>query len=109
MNSPVFTSDSTSGGDKNPPQTIVIQQPPPGVLRKWFTRLILIALLISVFYNINQYSRYREYFAGSEPPNQRFHSGDMRSDDKIRLLAMTGPVMPPFPGRPIHRHPFRLE
>ena len=99
MNSPVFTSDSTSGGDKNPPQTIVIQQPPPGVLRKWFTRLILIALLISVFYNINQYSRYREYFAGSEPPNERFHSGDMRADDKIALLEMTGTVMPPFTER----------
>jgi protease IV len=86
-------------GDPKAMQTIVIQQHPPSSLRKWGVRLLLLALLISVIVNFTFYARYNEYFDGSEPPDERYVSGDKRAGDKIALLHMTGTVMPPFTGQ----------
>jgi protease IV len=96
MNSPATPAGSD---DPKGSQTIVIQQPPPGSFRRWGVRLLLVALLISVVLNFSFYGRYRQYFDGSEPPNERFYSGDKLADDKIALLHMTGTVMPPFTER----------
>jgi len=96
MSSP---APSAGSDGPQPTQTIVIQQPPQGSFRKWGVRLLLVLLLVSVLVNFSFYSQYREYFDGSEPPHERFHSGDKLADDKIALLHMTGTVMPPFTGR----------
>jgi protease-4 len=55
--------------------------------------------LFSVIANFVFYARYSEYFDDTEPPDERFHSGNKHADDKIALLHMTGTIMPPFTGQ----------
>jgi len=82
-------------------RTIIIQPPPISPLRKWALCLLAAALVVSLLTNFGMYSSYREYFSDSEPPEERFHSGNKRAETKIALVRMTGTVMPPFTGRTI--------
>jgi protease-4 len=96
----VFTSAS-SGTAPAPNQTIVIQT--PGFWRSWSTRFLLAALSMSVLLNFSLYGVYYEYFASTEPPQERFHSGDKFASDKIAVIEVDGTIMPPFTERVIHQ------
>lgn len=80
-------------------QTIVIQQPPPRSTGKWFLRVLVAALVLSILVNISFYAQYKDYFSETEPPIEKFHSGDKSANSKIALLEMTGTIMPPFTER----------
>lgn len=84
----------------NPAQpTIIVQTAGPSSLRKWFTRLLLLALAGSIITNFVFYARYQDYFADAKSPKERFHSGNRDAEAKIALLELTGTVSPPFTGR----------
>ena len=57
------------------------------------------ALGLSVVCNISLFSAYREYFASTEPPQERFHSGSETAGDKIAVLSVDGTIMPPYTER----------
>ena len=76
------------------PNTIVIQQP-----SKWWPRVLLAALVISLFFNLRLYFANRSYYSGQTHSTERFHSGDISADDKIAVLKMSGVIMPPFTER----------
>ncbi len=78
-------SPPAAGGNPPPPQTIVIQTA-PSFWGRWSTRLLLVALSLSVIFNVSLFATYREYFANVEPPLERFHSGNKLAKDKIALL-----------------------
>ncbi|MFN0053107.1 MAG: signal peptide peptidase SppA [Planctomycetales bacterium] len=56
-------------------------------------------LLGSLVANLVMYVQYQSYFAGSQGPEERFHSGDRSSADKLAILRVTGTIMPPFTRR----------
>ena len=76
------------------PNTIVIQQP-----SKWWPRVLLALLVVSLLFNVRLYFSNRFYYAGQTHPSERFHSGDISADDKIAVLKMSGVIMPPFTER----------
>jgi protease-4 len=79
------------------PPTIVIQSPPaPFWWRRWFVRLLLIALVISLAYGLTLSSKYSLYFQNAEGPTERYRSGDKEAADKIAVLEVSGTIMPPF-------------
>lgn len=96
--SKVFTPATSPTGGTTPGQTIVIQST-TSIWRSWITRLLLAALGMSVLFNVSLFGAYREYFASTEPPNERFVSGDASASDKIALLTVDGTIMPPFTER----------
>ena len=67
------------------------------------TRLLLAGLGFSVLCNVSMYSSYHEYFAKTEGPTERFHSGDEHAKDKIVVLTVDGTIMPPFTERLIRQ------
>ena len=98
----VFTSSTPApapGGSGAPTQTIVIQAAPPSFWRGWGAKLLMAALGTSVLCNISLYGAYKDYFASTEPPQERFHSGDANATDKIAVLTVDGTIMPPFTER----------
>jgi protease IV len=97
---PSQASLSTANGPEGtaPQQTIVLQSP-PSFWRSWTMRLLLAALGLSVMFNFGLYGAYRDYFASTEAPLERFHSGSESSRDKIALLQVDGTIMPPFTER----------
>ena len=96
----VFTPGSRGGGQ---PQTIVVQSQSPGFWRGWMFRLSLAALALSLMANLGLYSAYRQYFSRSEPPHEKFHSGNATSTEKIAILKMEATIMPPYTERLIHQ------
>ena len=90
---------TTTGEQVTAPQQTIVLQSPPSFWRSWTVRLLLAALGFSVMFNFGLYSAYREYFASSDPPTERFHSGSETSQDKIALLQVDGTIMPPFTER----------
>lgn len=92
----------TTNGANGPAQTIVIQSA-PSFWRRWTVRLLFAALGLSVMLNFGFYSACREYFAITEPPLERFHSGSETAEDKIALLQVDGTIMPPFTERLIEQ------
>ena len=102
--SKIFTPSQASiptmnGEQVTAPQQTIILQSAPSFWRSWSTRLLLAALGFSVMFNFGLFSAYREYFANTEPPLERFHSGSETSADKIALLQVNGTIMPPFTER----------
>lgn len=98
MSSPSPNDLGHTRPDAFPPQPIVIQTAPPRRFG-WLTRLLLIALVLSIVWNLVLYSSYEQYFAASAPPREMFHSGERLAGDKIALLEMRGTIMPPFTER----------
>lgn len=70
-----------------------------GRSRGWLVRLLFVALVISLVFNLALYSSYQEYFADVAPPEEKFHSGDVAADDKIAIVEIQGTIMPPFTER----------
>ena len=61
------------------------------------------ALGISVMVNFGLFSTYRQYFASTEPPHERFHSGSETAPGKIAILKMEATIMPPYTERLIQQ------
>ena len=99
----VFTPSSPQSTAAAPtPQTVVVHSN-PSFWRSWMTRLLLAGLGFSVLCNVSMYSSYHEYFAKTEGPTERFHSGDEHAKDKIAVLTVDGTIMPPFTERLIRQ------
>lgn len=64
--------------------------------RAWFLAVLLV---ISAIVNLVFWQRYDSYYAGSEPPEERFVEGDPGAEAKIARIAIRGTIMPPFTGR----------
>jgi len=100
MNSiPPASESGPNAGNGTAQPTIVIQQPPPGAKQKWLFRLLLIALLFSLFANLSMCVQYRQYFAEDAPPYERYHSGERDAEGKVALLEVKGTIMPPNTGQ----------
>ncbi len=96
----VFTPGSRGGGS---PQTIVVQSQAPGFWRGWLIKLSLAALSLSLMVNVGLYAAYRQYFASTDPPHERYHSGNAKATEKIAILKMEATIMPPFTERLIQQ------
>lgn len=98
---PVFSAGgvaSVSGGGQAVP--VIIQQRSGGrFLGKFIIWLLFMALMTSVIVNVGMYAQYHEYFASTEGPTEKYHSGDKQSENKIALIRIEGTIMPPFTGR----------
>ena len=62
----------------------------------WFLAVLLV---VSVCVNLVLWGRYDEYYAGSEPPEERFYDGNRTAEAKIARITVAGTIMPPFTGR----------
>ncbi len=85
-----MTDDSISVPPGTP--VVVVRQPPS---RRWPVRLLTVLLIISILFNLGQYTAYRDYISDS-PPVETFDSGDLSASDKIALIEVSGIIMPPF-------------
>jgi len=94
--------NSAPNAANGPVQTVFLQSP-PSLWRRWSVRLLLAAFGTSVALNFGMYNAFREYFASSEPPLERFHSGEEMAADKIAILEVNGTIMPPFTERLIEQ------
>ena len=92
------SSPSVTQTTSAPP--IIIQQMPPQPLwvRRWFVRVLLIALAFSLLYCVRLSSEYHQYFDDGTSPTERYHSGDKSSENKIAVIEASGTIMPPFTG-----------
>jgi len=64
--------------------------------RAWFLAFLL---LVSMVMNGVFWSRHDAYYAGAEPPAERFRDGDRDSDAKIARIEVVGTISPPFTAR----------
>ena len=93
-------SGATPPAQTTQPQTIVIQQAAPaGRGRRWWTRLLLAALFVSILINLATISAFNEFFSETIEPQERFHSGDELAADKIAMIEVRGTIMPPLTER----------
>lgn len=81
-----------------PPYAPPPPPPPPRKSRKWLVRLLVFLLLLSLLFNFAQTVAFQEYASG-EKPYEKFHSGDLISNDKIARLEISGVIMPPYTER----------
>lgn len=61
--------------------------------------LLAVFLVISLIGNLVFWRQYDSYYAGSEPPEERFVKGDPGAEAKIARIAILGTIMPPFTRR----------
>lgn len=101
MSDQIVSSSGPRGSGQ--PQTILVQTQAPGFWRGWFIKLLVTGLLISVMANFGMYSAYQQYFAKSDTPHEKFHSGSTTSQDKIAILKMEATIMPPYTERLINQ------
>lgn len=93
--SPIFEPDHSG----RPPAPTVVVQTQPGLWRSWGFRLLFAALVISLFFNLGMFAAFHDYFSNTEPPLEKFHSGDKLATDKIAVVKISGTIMPPFTER----------
>ncbi|MDQ3331987.1 MAG: signal peptide peptidase SppA, partial [Planctomycetota bacterium] len=74
---------------------------PTKIVPKWRRRFWLAASLLaaSVVVNLVFWSKYDDYYAGSEPPAEHFYDGDRGAKAKIARIEVVGTISPPFTGR----------
>jgi protease-4 len=58
-------------------------------------------LVASLLANYMMYTAYHDYFAASEGPSEKYHSGEQLATDKLALIRIAGVIMPPFSERVI--------
>ena len=66
-------------------------------------KLLMAGLGLSLMANLGLYSAYRQYFANTEPPAERYHSGSSTAAEKIAILRIEATIMPPFTERLIRQ------
>ncbi len=103
---PIFFEGDSSGAAKSgqrtvsvPPGTTVIVQAPGGRWRIWAIRLLLLALGLSVLFNLGLFAAFADYMGTTEGPQERFVSGDISSSSKIAVIELSGVIMPPYTER----------
>lgn len=96
--SKVFTPAPVSTETPQPP-TVVVQCAQVSFWRQWTTRLLIAGLALSLLFNMGLLSAYSEYYSSSEPPHERYHSGEKSASDKIAVIAVNGTIMPPYTER----------
>ncbi|MDA1013291.1 MAG: signal peptide peptidase SppA [Planctomycetota bacterium] len=89
-------SESVQSTKDNRP--IIVKQTGAGFLGRMWSRLLLIALLVSVVFNIGLYEAYEDYY-NQTPPIERFHSGEPQAEQRIAVIDIHGMIMPPFTSR----------
>jgi len=62
-------------------------------------RILVVLLMASLLFNVAQLAAFRDYATGSQPPFERFHSGELTASDKIARLEISGIIMPPYTDR----------
>ncbi len=67
--------------------------------RRWFTRGLVLLLVVSVLLNLGFYAWYQEYFTVGGGPTEQFETGDQFALDKIAIISISGTIMPPFTER----------
>lgn len=67
--------------------------PRPGFLRRVFGRGLSLALMISLFANLSMYTMYRSYFQTGTALEEKFHSGNSASFDKIAVISVDGAIL----------------
>jgi protease IV len=85
-------NEPTASPTEQPVPTIVIQQPGRRLVI-WF---LMLCLGFSLLFNLGFLAAFSEYTAGSEPPIESFHSGTLKSRNKIARLKADFTIMPPF-------------
>ncbi|MFN9373505.1 MAG: hypothetical protein ACK6D3_16615 [Planctomycetaceae bacterium] len=88
----------TTPGTGDQPLHVVVRES-----RGWLSRLLgwlfWLVLLASLGWNGWMYQSQRDYFARSQPPSERFHSGDRLAKEKLAIIKVTGTIMPPVTER----------
>jgi protease-4 len=92
--SPVFPDDAS-----RPTAPTVIVQTQSGGWKSWALRLALVALGCSLLANLGMFAAYRDYFAKTDAPLERYHSGDRSATQRIAVLTMRGTISTPFTER----------
>src|SRR5437870_11162770 len=72
----------------NPPQQIIIQQPPSMFGR--FGKLLTTALLIAIFIIFAMVGSYRNYFGLSDLPKEKYDSLSQTATKKIAIIKVSG-------------------
>ncbi len=69
--------------------------------RRWRRRFwcVVIVLGVSLIANLVFWSDYDSYYAGDEPPAEKFYDGERDSDAKIARIEIVGTISPPFTPR----------
>ena len=69
--------------------------------RRWRRSAVLLAVLLaaSAIANLVFLSRRHQYYAGAEPPAERYYDGDRLSLDKVARIEIAGTISPPFTER----------
>ena len=70
-------------------------------VRKWRRRFwcAVLLLVISLIANLVFWSDYDSYYAGAEPPAEKFYDGDRDAEAKIARIEVVGTISPPFTAR----------
>lgn len=80
-------------------QQVVVQVGSSGRGKTLFIYLLLVCLIVAVIVIFSLQSSHRKYFAAAGGPAEHFRSGDRDADDKIAVIEINGPIMPPFTER----------
>jgi len=81
------------------PAQVVVERPypapppRPGFFRWLFGKGVTVALMVSLFANLSMYTMYKSYFQTGTTLEEKFHSGDWKSLDKIAVITVDGPIL----------------
>jgi protease IV len=75
----------------NPPQQIIIQQPPTmfGRFGKW----LVAALVLAFIFIIGLYNSYHSYFSPADAPQEKYHSLARHALQKVAIIDVSGAIM----------------
>jgi len=88
---------AASGTGTQPLHVVVRQE--RGLFSRLLGWLFWLVLLGSLAVNAWMYQSQRDYFASSDPPSERFHSGEKLAREKLAIIRITGTIMPPVTDR----------
>lgn len=90
---------STGSVNSQGQQPIIIQMPKqPGFFQSWFSRLLLSALMFSVFLNFMLVRTQATTTIGGSP-REEYVSGSHTATQRIAVITIEGTIMPPFTNR----------
>lgn len=102
---PIFMDSDQANSPKGPRtvvpagSTIIIQQASSGGWRGWALLLVLIALGVSLLFNLGLLGAFLEYAGTTDGPTEKLHSGSLTESNKIAIIEVSGTIMPPFTER----------
>ncbi len=67
--------------------------PRPGFFRRLFSRGVTLALMVSLFANLSMYTMYHSYFQTGTALEEKFHSGEWKSIEKIAVITVDGAIL----------------